>query len=54
VKPKEKIQRVIKNDESREKILITPEGYTYLSKNYQNLMEKIEVDYLIERQNKTE
>lgn len=44
-----KIQRVIKNDKSREKILITPEGYTYLSKNYQNLMEKIEVDYLIER-----
>lgn len=44
-----KIQRVIKNEESREKILITPEGYVYLSKKYQNLMEKIEVDYLIER-----
>ena len=43
-----KIQRVIKNEESREKILITPEGYVYLSKKYQNLMEKIEVDYLIE------
>ncbi len=44
-----KIQRVIKNEESREKILITPEGYVYLSKRYQNLMEKIEVDYLVER-----
>jgi phage antirepressor YoqD-like protein len=43
-----KIQRVIKNEESREKILITPEGYVYLSKKYQNLMEKIEVNYLIE------
>jgi phage antirepressor YoqD-like protein len=43
-----KIQRVIKNEESREKILITPEGYVYLSKKYQNLMEKIEVDYIIE------
>ena len=43
-----KIQRVIKNEESREKILITPEGYVYLSKKYGNLMEKIEVDYLIE------
>lgn len=42
-----KIQRVIKNKESREKILITPEGYVYLSKKYQNLMEKIEVDYEI-------
>ena len=44
-----KIQRVIKNEESREKILITPEGYVYLSRKYQNLMEKIEVDYLIEQ-----
>ena len=43
-----KIQRVIKNEESREKILITPEGYVYLSKKYQNLMEKIEVDYIVE------
>lgn len=43
-----KIQRVIKNEESREKTLITPEGYVYLSKKYQNLMEKIEVNYLIE------
>lgn len=43
-----KIQRVIKNEESREKILITPEGYVYLSKKYQNLMEKIEVNYIVE------
>jgi len=49
-----KIQRVIKNEESREKILITPEGYVYLSKKYQNLMEKIEVDYLVESYSKTE
>ena len=43
-----KIQRVIKNEKSREKILITPEGYVYLSKKYENLMEKIEVNYVID------
>jgi phage antirepressor YoqD-like protein len=47
-----KIQRVIKNDKSREATLITPEGYTYLAKKYQNLMQKIEnkieVGYIIE------
>lgn len=46
-----KIQRVIKNEESREKILITPEGYIYLSKKYQNLMQKKELNYLIDNQN---
>ena len=43
-----KIQRVIKNKKPREATLITPEGYFYLSRKYQNLMQKIEVDYLIE------
>ena len=43
-----KIQRVIKNDKSREATLITPEGYIYLSKKYQNLMQQIEVNYIIE------
>jgi phage antirepressor YoqD-like protein len=35
-----KIERTVKNEKSVEKVLITPEGYVFLSRKYANLMQQ--------------